>query len=72
MLELPQKLIAFKYSCKLSYRKAANYAEHLLYELLQEDQDERGDNFAEQYFMTGKKTVQLTRRTFKIGKESLL
>ncbi|MDR0532757.1 MAG: hypothetical protein LBH01_02265 [Verrucomicrobiales bacterium] len=60
MLELLQKLIAFKYACKLSHWKASSYAEHLPYDRLQEDLGEMADNVAEQYFMAGKKTEQLT------------
>jgi len=60
MLELIQKLIAFKYSCKLAHWKATGYADHLLYDRLQEGLDEIIDNVAEQYFMAGKRTKQLS------------
>ncbi|MDR0532993.1 MAG: DUF5856 family protein [Verrucomicrobiales bacterium] len=60
MLELIQKLIAFKYSCKLAHWKATGYADHLLYDRLQEGLDDIIDDVAEQYFMAGKQAKQLT------------
>ncbi|HSQ97834.1 MAG TPA: DUF5856 family protein [Rickettsiales bacterium] len=56
MLELLQRLLAFKYSCKLNHWKTDSYAKHLLFDRLQEDIDEFVDKIAEEYFMTlGKK-----------------
>jgi DNA-binding ferritin-like protein len=60
MLELIQKLIAFKYSAKLAHWKSSTYAHHLLCDRLQEDIDEIVDNIAEQYFMAGKQAASLT------------
>jgi len=51
MLELIQRLIAFKYSCKLNHWKTDSYAKHLLFDRLQEDIDDFVDKIAEEYFM---------------------
>jgi DNA-binding ferritin-like protein len=60
MLELVQKLIAFKYSAKLAHWQSASYAQHLLCDRLQEGIDEIVDDLAEQYFMAGKQTALLS------------
>lgn len=62
MLELIQKLIAFKYSCKLAHWKSTTYAQHLLYDRLQEGMDDLIDDIAERYFMAGKQTKQLSAK----------
>jgi DNA-binding ferritin-like protein len=55
MFELMQKLVAFKYACKLNHWETKSYAEHLLFDRLQEDVDDLIDDIAEKYFMaTGK------------------
>ncbi|MDD2840747.1 MAG: DUF5856 family protein [Rickettsiales bacterium] len=59
MLELLQRLIAFKYSCKLNHWKTDSYAKHLLFDRLQEDIDDFVDKIAEGYFMTTKKQDSL-------------
>ena len=51
MLELMQRLIAFKYSCKISHWRTDDYARHLLYDRLQSDIDDIADDLAEHYFM---------------------
>ncbi len=59
MLELMQRLVAFKYSCKLSHWKTDSYAKHLLFDRLQEDIDNFVDEIAEGYFMATKKQDSL-------------
>lgn len=59
MLELIQRLIAFKYSCKLNHWKTDNYAKHLLFDRLQEDIDDCVDSVAEKYFMANNKKNEL-------------
>ena len=59
MLELLQRLIAFKYSCKLNHWKTDSYAKHLLFDRLQEDIDGFVDKIAEGYFMKNKKQDNL-------------
>lgn len=59
MLELTQRLVAFKYSCKLSHWKTDSYAKHLLFDRLQEDTDDFVDKIAEGYFMATKKQDNL-------------
>ncbi|MFQ6777896.1 MAG: hypothetical protein ACLRFI_01190 [Alphaproteobacteria bacterium] len=51
MYELLQKLIAFKYSCKINHWKTNDYSLHLLFDRLGEDIDTWVDEIAEQYFM---------------------
>jgi DNA-binding ferritin-like protein len=60
MLELIQKIIAFKYSAKLAHWKSTNYAQHLLYDRLQEDLDDIVDGIAEQYYMAGGQAASLS------------
>ncbi len=59
MLELMQRLIAFKYSCKLNHWGTDEYAKHLLFDRLQEDIDDFVDNIAEEYFMANNKKADL-------------
>jgi len=59
MLELVQRLIAYKYSCKLNHWGTDNYADHLLFDRLQEGIDDFVDNIAEQYFMANNKKKDL-------------
>ncbi len=51
MFELMQKLVAFKYACKLNHWETKSYAEHLLFDRLQEGIDDLVDDIAEKYFM---------------------
>lgn len=60
MLELIQRLIAFKYSCKLNHWNTDSYAKHLLFDRLQEDVDDMIDKIAEEYFMANNKKTDLT------------
>ena len=59
MLELMQRLIAFKYSCKLNHWGTNEYAKHLLFDRLQEGIDDFVDNIAEEYFMANNKKSDL-------------
>lgn len=61
MFELMQKLVAFKYSCKLNHWYTTSYSEHLLFDRLQEDIDDFVDNIAEQYFMSLGKKKEITK-----------
>lgn len=54
MLELMHKLIAFKYSCKLNHWSTGSYAQHLLYDRMQEGIDDMVDAIGEKYFMARK------------------
>ena len=60
MLELIQKLVAFKYSAKLAHWQSSTYARHLLCDRLQEGIDDIVDDIAEQYFMAGKQAAALS------------
>jgi len=60
MIELLQKLVAFKYSCKISHWRTGDYAMHLLYDRLQEDMDDIIDDLAERHFMAGNLKDKLT------------
>ena len=60
MFELMQKLVAFKYSCKLNHWTTTNYSQHLLFDRLQEDIDEFVDSIAEMYFMGLNKKTELS------------
>ena len=51
MYELIQKLIAFKYACKINHWSTNNYSKHLLFDRLNEDIDTWVDEIAETYFM---------------------
>lgn len=51
MLELIQRLIAYKYACKLKHWHASNYGAHLLYDRLLENIDTWVDDLAEKIFM---------------------
>lgn len=66
MLELLERLIAFKYSCKLNHWKTNEYAKHLLFDRLQEDIDDLVDNIAEEYFMSSAKQNELDKEIFNI------
>lgn len=59
MFELMQKLVAFKYSCKLNHWATKNYSEHLLFDRLQDGVDDLVDNIAEQYYMAQGKGKEL-------------
>ncbi len=61
MLELIQRLIAFKYSCKLNHWTTTIYSQHLLFDRLQEDIDDFVDNIAEKYFMGLNKKAELSK-----------
>ncbi len=61
MFELLQKLIAFKYSCKLNHWTTNEYSMHLLFDRLQEDMDDIIDDVAEKYFMAGGKKTELNK-----------
>ena len=61
MLELIQRLIAFKYSCKLNHWTTEIYSQHLLFDRLQEDIDDFVDNIAEKYFMGLNKKAELSK-----------
>ncbi len=65
MFELLQKLIAFKYSCKMNHWKTDNYSHHLLFDRLQEDMDDIIDDVAEKYFMAGGKKSQIAADPLK-------
>jgi DNA-binding ferritin-like protein len=56
-----QRLIAFKYACKISHWRTDNYALHLLFDRLQEDLDELIDEVAEHYFMAFDHKRELTQ-----------
>ncbi|MDR1192058.1 MAG: DUF5856 family protein [Verrucomicrobiales bacterium] len=60
MLELIQRIIAFKYSAKLAHWQSTGYAHHLLCDRLQEGIDDIVDDVAEQYFMAGKQAGALS------------
>jgi len=60
MLELMKTLIALKYSCKNNHWKTNSYAEHLLFDRLQEDIDEMVDDIAEKYFMSFGKQKEIS------------
>jgi len=51
MYELLQRLVAFKYACKINHWKSVAYAPHLLYDRLAEDIDTWVDSVAESHFM---------------------
>lgn len=51
MYELIQRLIAFKYACKMNHWSTNNYAMHLLFDRLTEEVDDWADSIAESYFM---------------------
>lgn len=53
MFELLQHLIAFKYACKIDHWQTDNYANHLLFDRLQEGIDDSVDDIAEKFFMAG-------------------
>ena len=58
MYELIQRLIAFKYACKVNHWSTDNYSKHLLFDRLTEDIDTWVDAIAETYFMAeDKKSV---------------
>lgn len=65
MIELVQRMVAFKYSCKLNHWNTDSYSMHLLYDRLQEDLDDLVDDVAEQYFMANKKASELTKDVLK-------
>ena len=44
-----ERLIDFKYSCKLNHWTTKSYSEHLLFDRLQEGIDDIVDNIAEKY-----------------------
>lgn len=60
MLELMERLIDFKYSCKLNHWTTKSYSEHLLFDRLQEGIDDIVDNIAEKYFMATNQHKLLT------------
>lgn len=60
MFELMQKLVAFKYSCKLNHWTTTSYSQHLLFDRLQEDIDELVDSIGEMYFMALNKKAELS------------
>lgn len=60
MFELMQKLVAFKYSCKLNHWTTTSYSQHLLFDRLQEDIDELVDGIGEMYFMGLNKKAELS------------
>ena len=51
MYELIQRLIAFKYACKMNHWSTNNYSMHLLFDRLTEEVDDWADSVAESYFM---------------------
>lgn len=51
MYELMQKLVAFKYACKINHWSTDKYSDHLLYDRLTEEIDDWVDSIAECYFM---------------------
>ncbi|MFQ6739804.1 MAG: DUF5856 family protein [Alphaproteobacteria bacterium] len=51
MYELMQRLIAFKYACKIHHWSTNNYSMHLLFDRLTEHVDDWTDSIAECYFM---------------------
>lgn len=55
MYELIQKLIAFKYACKINHWSTNNYSKHLLFDRLTKDIDTWVDSIAEDYFMINNK-----------------
>lgn len=58
MYEIIQKLIAFKYACKINHWSTDKYASHLLFDRLTGDIDTWVDEIAETYFMAeDKKSV---------------
>lgn len=58
MYDLLQKMIAFKYACKINHWKTNDYAQHLLFDRLSEEIDNWVDEIAENYFMaTGDKKI---------------
>lgn len=61
MFELTQRLVAFKYSCKLNHWMTTSYSQHLLFDRLQEDIDEYVDSIAEKYFMGFNKKLELSK-----------
>lgn len=56
MYELIQKLVAFKYSCKINHWSTDKYYTHLLFDRLTDDIDTWIDEIAETYFMATKET----------------
>lgn len=60
MLELIQRLIAYKYACKLRHWQSSNYGMHLLYDRLIEDIDGWVDDLAEKMFMASGEAGSLT------------
>ncbi len=61
MLELIQRLIAYKYACKLKHWQARNYGQHLLYDRLIENIDKWVDDLAEKIFMASGEASALNR-----------
>lgn len=55
MYEIIQKLIAFKYACKINHWSTDKYASHLLFDRLTSDIDTWVDEIAETYFMAEEK-----------------
>lgn len=55
MYELMQKLIAFKYACKINHWSTDSYSKHLLFDRLTNDIDTWVDSIAEDYFMARNK-----------------
>lgn len=62
MLELIQRLIAYKYACKLKHWQASNYGAHLLYDRLLENIDNWVDDLAEKIFMASGEASSLTSK----------
>ena len=60
MLELIQRLIAYKYTCKLRHWQSPNYGVHLLYDRLIENIDGWVDDLAEKIFMASGEAGSLT------------
>ncbi|GHU00407.1 hypothetical protein FACS1894186_0870 [Alphaproteobacteria bacterium] len=60
MFQLMQHLVAFKYACKLNHWRTDDYAQHLLFDRLQEDLDDLVDNVAERVFMAHGRKEELT------------
>lgn len=61
MLELIQRLIAYKYACKLRHWQARNYGAHLLYDRLIENVDNWVDDLAEKIYMAAGEAGALTQ-----------
>lgn len=60
MLELIQRLIAYKYACKLCHWQADDYGAHLLYDRLIENVDGWIDDLAEKIYMASGEAASLT------------